>query len=232
MKILSCDASYSSFGLIIYDTDLNEVIYNHSIRFNSLSALNKSEIEMFKNQKHLYESYIEIKNQYAYQIKADKKYGIKKSKAKEIVDKYRSVVNEYWNNIRLSFYLDFINNLKEKYDYDLVIAESQFENTMSEIFSVVRVSAVSKDKVISFLQFKPISWHKILFDYARIEKTQAKAAAKEKIDKYFDLKGVVLSSGDEYDAMCLIITYLIQSGLYKEIDINMKQNFIVEKVMK
>jgi hypothetical protein len=187
LNILSCDVSYSSFGLVLFSTDENKVLLNETYKFNSLSSINKKEQLLFKN------------------IPYNKELCKDKKSYKEL--------GEYWNNIRLHEFLKNINRVKTDYKIDVIVSEAQFSK-ISDVFAVVRIASVTDEYVSKFKLYYPNSWHKILFNNCKLERKEYKRITKE----YVDIKVipnlsemVKFNSEDEYDAMALIMTYLIDN---------------------
>ena len=189
MNILSCDVSYSSFGLVIFSTEENKVLLNETYKFSSLSSITKKEQLLFKNIP------------YSKDLIKDKKY-------------YKEL-SEYWNNIRLYEFLKNINRVKADYKIDLIISEAQFSK-ISDVFAIVRVASVTDDYISKFKLYYPNSWHKILFNNCKLDRKEYKKITKEYIDNKVIPKlseMVKFNSEDEYDAMALIMTYLIDNKL-------------------
>lgn len=187
MNILSCDVSYSSFGLVIFSTEENKVLLNETYKFSSLSSITKKEQLLFKNIP------------YSKDLIKDKKY-------------YKEL-SEYWNNIRLYEFLKNINRVKADYKIDLIISEAQFSK-ISDVFAIVRVASVTDDYISKFKLYYPNSWHKILFNNCKLDRKEYKKITKEYIDNKVIPKlseMVKFNSEDEYDAMALIMTYLIDN---------------------
>lgn len=187
MNILSCDVSYSSFGLVIFSTEENKVLLNETYKFSSLSSITKKEQLLFKNIP------------YSKDLIKDKKY-------------YKEL-SEYWNNIRLYEFLKNINRVKADYKIDLIISEAQFSK-ISDVFAIVRVASVTDDYISKFKLYYPNSWHKILFNNCKLDRKEYKKITKEYIDNKVipKLSEIIkFNSEDEYDAMALIMTYLIDN---------------------
>ena len=204
MNILSCDVSYSSFGLVLFSTEENKILLNETYKFSSLSSITKKEQLLFKNIPF-------VKREKVSLIKELKK--TKKVKTQE--DKYQDELAEYWNNIRLYEFLKNINRVKADYKIDLIISEAQFSK-ISDVFAIVRVASVTDDYISKFKLYYPNSWHKILFNNCKLDRKEYKKITKEYIDnkvipKLFEV--VKFNSEDEYDAMALIMTYLIDNKL-------------------
>jgi len=189
MNILSCDVSYSSFGLVLFSTEENRVLLNETYKFSSLSSITKKEQLFFKNIP------------YSKDLVKDKKY-------------YKEL-SEYWNNIRLYEFLKNINRVKAVYKIDLIVSEAQFSK-ISDVFAIVRVASVTDDYISKFKLYYPNSWHKILFNNCKLDRKEYKKITKEYIDNKVIPKlseMVKFNSEDEYDAMALIMTYLIDNKL-------------------
>lgn len=187
MNILSCDVSYSSFGLVLFSTEENKILLNETYKFSSLSSITKKEQLLFKNIP------------YSKDLVKDKEY-------------YKEL-SEYWNNIRLYEFLKNINRVKADYKIDLIISEAQFSK-ISDVFAIVRVASVTDDYISKFKLYYPNSWHKILFNNCKLDRKEYKKITKEYIDNKVIPKlseMVKFNSEDEYDAMALIMTYLIDN---------------------
>jgi len=202
MNILSCDVSYSSFGLVLFSTDENKVLLNETYKFNSLSQINKKEELLFKNIPF-------VKREKVKKVKGEKK--VKKVKTAE--DRIQDELSEYWNNIRLYEFLKNINRVKTDYKIDVIVSEAQFSK-ISDVFAIVRVASVTDDYISKFKLYYPNSWHKILFNNCKLERKEYKRITREYIDikvipKLSEI--VKFNSEDEYDAMALIMTYLIDN---------------------
>lgn len=202
MNILSCDVSYSSFGLVLFSTDENKVLLNETYKFNSLSQINKKEELLFKNIPF-------VKREKVKKVKGEKK--VKKVKTAE--DRIQDELSEYWNNIRLYEFLKNINRVKTNYKIDVIVSEAQFSK-ISDVFAIVRVASVTDNYISKFKLYYPNSWHKILFNNCKLERKEYKKITREYIDikvipKLSEM--VKFNSEDEYDAMALIMTYLIDN---------------------
>lgn len=207
MNILSCDVSYSSFGLVLFSTEENKVLLNETYKFSSLSSITKKEQLLFKNIPFVKKE--KVKPDPFEEIKELSK--TKKVKTQE--DKYQDELAEYWNNIRLYEFLKNINRVKADYKIDLIISEAQFSK-ISDVFAIVRVASVTDDYISKFKLYYPNSWHKILFNNCKLDRKEYKKITKEYIDNKVIPKlseMVKFNSEDEYDAMALIMTYLIDN---------------------
>lgn len=157
MIILSCDVSYTAFGLVLYDTSSDKVIRNETIKFRNLSSLNKQDKELFN--------------------------GLFPSKSyKELSKDEKEALQELWCNIRLSQFYNRIIELNQSYKWEVVIAEKQF-SSISDVFAVVRLASTTP-KVLKFIGYRPSTWHKILFGYGAFTSDQVKQITKDKLIEF------------------------------------------------
>jgi len=176
MKILSVDPSYSNFAVNLFDTDNKEILLSHNIKFSSLSSLKKIEKEQFLN--------IDYNN---------------------LTDKEKSYYKEIWDNIRLNYFVTFIKEVYVNYGYDVVVTESQFVQTMSDVFASVRLASVVNNKALPFYSYKSKSWNKILFNDGGMDSKKAKEITRNKLKELgYDFG----SCQDLYDSFAILLSYI------------------------
>lgn len=201
MKILGIDPSYSSTGFVLFDSELNQIVYNNSVKFNNFSSMNKKEIELW--------------------------HGLISKNYKEI--KYTKIqrkdLTQYWNNIRLYEMTKIIEQLRSQIEWDVVVTEDvSFASSISDVFAITRLASISENGITRYKCYSPKSWQKILFGNGGMKRDVVKAFIKNKIDNFIlpNLSEKVnLNSQDEYDALCVILTYMKENKIESLINYNM-----------
>ena len=176
MRILSIDPSYSNFAIIVYDMEFKRELYSRNIKFSPLSSLRKHEREMFLDIDY-----------------------------KSLNDKQIAYYKEIWTNIKLNYYVQEIKRLHEEYKYDIVVTESQFVQSMSDVFASVRLASVINNHALPFFSYKSKSWNKILFNDGGMKSEKAKEVTKLKMQKIgFDFG----NCQDLYDAAGILFAFI------------------------